>query len=64
MAANGRPSSAASSNSVSDVVRMAIYWAAFVTVDLLAGWIAYWLDGHPGKFPPLLMRAAGPMGAL
>jgi cellulose synthase/poly-beta-1,6-N-acetylglucosamine synthase-like glycosyltransferase len=44
----------------SDVVTMGTYWAVFVSVDLLAGWIAYRLEAHvPGqgrpRFPALLM---------
>ena len=41
----------------SDVLRMGIYWAVFVSFDLLAGFVAYWLDGRPRAFPPLLMLA-------
>ena len=41
----------------SDVLRMGIYWAVFVSFDLLAGWVAYWLDGRPRSFPALLMLA-------
>jgi cellulose synthase/poly-beta-1,6-N-acetylglucosamine synthase-like glycosyltransferase/peptidoglycan/xylan/chitin deacetylase (PgdA/CDA1 family)/spore germination protein YaaH len=44
----------------SDVLTMGIYWAVFVSVDLLAGWIAYRLEANvPGqgrpRFPALLM---------
>ncbi len=41
----------------SDVIRMGIYWAAFVTVDLVAGWIAYRLEPTRQKFPAGLMLA-------
>ena len=41
----------------SDLLRMAIYWSVFVSIDLFAGWIAYWLDGNRKGFPPLLMLA-------
>ncbi|MFT4027875.1 MAG: glycosyltransferase [Novosphingobium sp.] len=45
----------------SDVLRMGVYWAVFVSVDLLAGWIAYRLeppnhqDQKRQRFPALLM---------
>ena len=41
----------------SDVLRMAVYWAVFVSVDLLAGWIAYRLEPQRQRFPALLMIA-------
>lgn len=41
----------------SDVLRLAIYWAAFVSIDLLAGWIAYRLEPTKQRFPGLLMLA-------
>ena len=41
----------------SDVLRMGIYWTAFVSIDLLAGWIAYRLEPTPQRFPALLMLA-------
>ncbi len=41
----------------SDVLRMAAYWSAFVSIDLLAGWIAYRLEPSPQRFPALLLLA-------
>jgi len=41
----------------SDVLRLAVYWAAFVSIDLLAGWIAYRLEPTRQRFPGLLMLA-------
>jgi cellulose synthase/poly-beta-1,6-N-acetylglucosamine synthase-like glycosyltransferase len=41
----------------SDVLRLAIYWAAFVSIDLLAGWIAYRLEPTKQRFPGVLMLA-------
>ena len=41
----------------SDVLRMALYWAGFVTIDLLAGWIAYRMEPGRQRFPALLMLA-------
>lgn len=41
----------------SDVLRMGLYWLIFVTVDLLAGWIAYRLEPTRQRFPGLLMIA-------
>lgn len=38
-----------------DVLRMGLYWIVFVTVDLLAGWIAYRLEPTRQRFPALLM---------
>jgi cellulose synthase/poly-beta-1,6-N-acetylglucosamine synthase-like glycosyltransferase len=39
----------------SDVLRMLVYWAVFVGIDLLAGWIAYRLEPTRQRFPALLM---------
>lgn len=39
----------------SDVLRMGIYWVAFVTIDLIAGWIAYRLEPTRQRFPGGLM---------
>ncbi len=39
----------------SDVLRMALFWALFVSIDLLAGWIAYRLEPTRQRFPALLM---------
>ena len=39
----------------SDVLRMGLYWIAFVGIDLLAGWIAYRLEPGKPRFPALLM---------
>ncbi len=41
----------------SDVLRMAVYWTAFVAIDLIAGWIAYRLEPTRQRFPALLMLA-------
>jgi cellulose synthase/poly-beta-1,6-N-acetylglucosamine synthase-like glycosyltransferase/peptidoglycan/xylan/chitin deacetylase (PgdA/CDA1 family)/spore germination protein YaaH len=41
----------------SDVLRMGLYWSAFVSIDLLAGWIAYRLEPSPQRFPALLLLA-------
>ncbi|MEJ2458611.1 MAG: glycosyltransferase, partial [Novosphingobium sp.] len=38
-----------------DVLRMGLYWAVFVTVDLIAGWIAYRLEPTRQRFPARLM---------
>ncbi|GGO95602.1 cellulose synthase/poly-beta-1,6-N-acetylglucosamine synthase-like glycosyltransferase [Stakelama pacifica] len=40
-----------------DVLRIGIYWAAFITVDLVCGWTAYRLDGRERRFPALLLIA-------
>ena len=40
-----------------DVGRMAIYWTAFTAIDVACGWIGYWLDGHPARFPAFLLIA-------
>ncbi|MFM5924940.1 MAG: polysaccharide deacetylase family protein [Novosphingobium sp.] len=40
-----------------DVLRMAIYWFAFVSIDILAGWVAYRLEPRRQRFPALLMVA-------
>jgi len=39
----------------SDVLRMATYWIAFISIDLVAGWIAYRLEPVRQRFPALLM---------
>ena len=44
----------------SDVLRMAVYWMVFTSVDLLAGWIAYRMEprdaaGRRPRFPGLLL---------
>ena len=41
----------------SDVLGMAVYWTAFVTIDLIAGWTAYRLEPRKMRFPALLMIA-------
>ena len=38
-----------------DVLRMALYWIGFTTIDLLCGWIAYRLDVREKRFPGLLL---------
>jgi len=40
-----------------DVLRMGIYWAAFVAIDLACGLVAYRLDVRGEKFRPLLLLA-------
>lgn len=40
-----------------DVGTMALYWIAFTAVDVLCGWVAYRLDGHSVRYPPLLLVA-------
>ncbi|MDE2434977.1 MAG: glycosyltransferase [Sphingomonadales bacterium] len=39
----------------SDVLRMGIYWIAFVSIDLIAGWVAYRLEPTRQRFPAGLM---------
>jgi len=39
----------------SDVLRMGAFWLLFVSVDLIAGWIAYRLEPTRQRFPGLLM---------
>jgi cellulose synthase/poly-beta-1,6-N-acetylglucosamine synthase-like glycosyltransferase len=39
----------------SDVLRMGAFWLLFVSVDLVAGWIAYRLEPTRQRFPGLLM---------
>ena len=41
----------------SDVLRLGLFWAAFVSIDLFAGWIAYRLEPTRQRFPALLMLA-------
>jgi len=38
-----------------DVLRMALYWAAFSSIDLVCGWIAYRMDVRDRKFRPFLL---------
>jgi cellulose synthase/poly-beta-1,6-N-acetylglucosamine synthase-like glycosyltransferase/peptidoglycan/xylan/chitin deacetylase (PgdA/CDA1 family)/spore germination protein YaaH len=38
-----------------DLRKMAIYWLAFTTIDLFAGWIAYALDRRERTYPWLLL---------
>jgi cellulose synthase/poly-beta-1,6-N-acetylglucosamine synthase-like glycosyltransferase/peptidoglycan/xylan/chitin deacetylase (PgdA/CDA1 family)/spore germination protein YaaH len=40
-----------------DVFRMLTFWLLFVTVDLVAGWIAYRLDPREDRFPAILLVA-------
>ena len=40
-----------------DLVRMAIFWLVFVTVDLACGWLAYRMDDRERRFPALLLVA-------
>ncbi|GGE83674.1 glycosyltransferase [Sphingomonas prati] len=39
----------------SDVLRMAAFWVAFTTVDVVCGWIAYRLDGNRSRYPAGLL---------
>jgi cellulose synthase/poly-beta-1,6-N-acetylglucosamine synthase-like glycosyltransferase len=41
----------------SDVLRMAVYWVAFASVDLICGWIAYRLEPRVSRFPAALLIA-------
>jgi len=41
----------------SDVLRMAVYWVAFTTVDILCGWIAYRLEARREHYPAGLLVA-------
>ena len=38
-----------------DVLRMAIYWIGFTTIDVVCGWIAYRLDVREKRYPALLL---------
>jgi len=40
-----------------DVVKMALYWLIFTTIDIVAGAIAYRLDGREPRYPVLLLVA-------
>jgi peptidoglycan/xylan/chitin deacetylase (PgdA/CDA1 family)/spore germination protein YaaH/GT2 family glycosyltransferase len=40
-----------------DVGLMAAYWIAFVTVDVICGWVAYRLDGRKERYPAHLLVA-------
>lgn len=40
-----------------DVIRMGIYWIAFLTIDVLCGWVAYRLDARERHYPALLLVA-------
>jgi cellulose synthase/poly-beta-1,6-N-acetylglucosamine synthase-like glycosyltransferase/peptidoglycan/xylan/chitin deacetylase (PgdA/CDA1 family)/spore germination protein YaaH len=41
----------------SDLLRMAIYWIAFLAIDLTCGWIAYRLEPRERRFPAFLLIA-------
>jgi type II secretory pathway component PulK len=41
----------------SDLLRMAVYWAAFLAIDLACGWIAFRLEPRERRFPALLLIA-------
>jgi cellulose synthase/poly-beta-1,6-N-acetylglucosamine synthase-like glycosyltransferase/peptidoglycan/xylan/chitin deacetylase (PgdA/CDA1 family)/spore germination protein YaaH len=41
----------------SDLGKMAFFWALFVTVDLICGWIAFRMDKREERFPGLLLVA-------
>jgi cellulose synthase/poly-beta-1,6-N-acetylglucosamine synthase-like glycosyltransferase len=40
-----------------DVLRMALYWAAFSAVVLACGWVAYRLDVREKRYPAMLLLA-------
>ncbi|WP_404339803.1 glycosyltransferase [Sphingomonas sp. MMS12-HWE2-04] len=40
-----------------DVGQMGLYWLAFVTIDVLCGWLAYRLDGKRARYPAALLVA-------
>jgi hypothetical protein len=40
-----------------DVGLMAAYWIAFVTIDVICGWVAYRLDDHKVRYPAHLLVA-------
>ncbi|MCW1383121.1 glycosyltransferase [Novosphingobium sp. KCTC 2891] len=40
-----------------DVLRMGLYWAAFTTIDVLCGWVAFRLDVREERFRPGLLLA-------
>lgn len=40
-----------------DVGTMGLYWAAFTTIDVLCGWLAYRLDGKKLRYPAHLLVA-------
>ena len=41
----------------SDVLRMAVYWLAFTSIDIVCGWIAYRMDPRERRFPAGLLVA-------
>jgi peptidoglycan/xylan/chitin deacetylase (PgdA/CDA1 family)/spore germination protein YaaH/GT2 family glycosyltransferase len=41
----------------SDVLRMGLYWIAFMAIDLACGWTAYRLEPREKRFPALLLLA-------
>jgi len=41
----------------SDVLRMGVYWLAFLAIDLACGWIAYRLEPRERHFPAFLLVA-------
>lgn len=40
-----------------DVIRMGIYWVAFLAIDVTCGWVAYRLDVREKRYPALLLIA-------
>ncbi len=40
-----------------DVIRMGVYWIAFLTIDVLCGWVAFRLDVREKHYPALLLIA-------
>lgn len=41
----------------SDVLRMAIYWVLFTTIDVACGGVAYWLEKRETRYPAHLLVA-------
>jgi cellulose synthase/poly-beta-1,6-N-acetylglucosamine synthase-like glycosyltransferase/peptidoglycan/xylan/chitin deacetylase (PgdA/CDA1 family)/spore germination protein YaaH len=41
----------------SDVLRMGVYWIAFMSIDAVCGWIAYRLEPREKRFPVFLLLA-------
>lgn len=41
----------------SDVLRMAVYWLAFTSIDIVCGAVAYWLEPRENHYPFHLLVA-------
>ena len=39
----------------SDVLRMAVYWITFTTIDILCGWVAYRLEPREKRYPAVML---------